>query len=80
MPAKPTRVEVASELAASVQSVSVSVGDAVAAGTTLVMLESMKMEIPVLAESDGEVVEVRVAAGDSVQDSDVLVVLEPRRA
>lgn len=77
MPAKPVRVEVASELAASVQSVSVAVGDRVEAGTTLVMLESMKMEIPVLAENPGEVLEVRVSAGDSVQDSDVLVVLSP---
>ncbi|MFP5284092.1 MAG: acetyl-CoA carboxylase biotin carboxyl carrier protein subunit, partial [Actinomycetes bacterium] len=39
------------------------------------ILESMKMEIPVLAEVDGRVAEVVVAAGDVVSDGDPLVVL-----
>ena len=78
--ARTTSLEIVSELVANVMGVEVAEGDRVEAGDTVVLLESMKMEIPVLAESDGEVVEVRVAAGDSVQDSDVLVVLEPRRA
>jgi acetyl-CoA carboxylase biotin carboxyl carrier protein len=47
----------------------------VAAGATLLVLESMKMEIPVLAEHGGTVTEVRVTEGDVVQEGDILVVL-----
>ena len=66
---------VCSELVATIAQVPISVGDDVEAGATLVLLESMKMEIPVLAEEAGRVAEVRVSVGDVVQDSDVLVVL-----
>jgi acetyl-CoA carboxylase biotin carboxyl carrier protein len=51
------------------------VGDAVAEGDTVVILESMKMEIPVLAESAGTVDSVAVAVGDDVQPGALLVVL-----
>jgi acetyl-CoA carboxylase biotin carboxyl carrier protein len=44
----------------------------------VVILESMKMEIPVLAEVAGSVVEVVVADGDVVNDGDPLVVIQPR--
>ncbi|HNM96971.1 MAG TPA: biotin/lipoyl-binding carrier protein [Marmoricola sp.] len=63
------------ELVASVFEVRVAVGDEVPEGGTVVLLESMKMEIPVLAERAGVVSEVRVAPGDVVQEGDVLVVL-----
>ena len=69
-------LEIASELVAGVLEVDVAVGDHVEAGDTVVLLESMKMEIPVLAERAGTVSEVRVAPGDVVQDGSVLVVLE----
>jgi len=62
-----------SELVANVMTVDVSVGDAVAAGDAVVLLESMKMEIPVLTEHAGVVSAVKVAPGDVVQDGDVLV-------
>jgi biotin carboxyl carrier protein len=68
--------EVASELVANVLSVDVEVGQQVREGDALVILESMKMEIPVLAPHDGVVAEVRTAAGDVVQDGDVMVVVE----
>ena len=68
--------EVASELVANVLSVDVEVGQQVREGDALVILESMKMEIPVLAPHDGVVAEVRTAAGDVVQDGDVMVVIE----
>ena len=67
--------EVASDLVANVAKVLVSVGDHVTAGDELALLESMKMEIPVLAEEDGTVTDVRVREGDVVQEGDVLVVL-----
>ena len=68
--------EVRAEMVANVWKVVVAQGDHVADGDTLVILESMKMEIPVLAESDGVVVELHVAEGDVVQEGDVLAVLE----
>jgi acetyl-CoA carboxylase biotin carboxyl carrier protein len=68
-------VEVRAEMVANVGEVVVTAGDAVGIGDTLVVLESMKMEIPVLAEAPGAVAEVRVAVGDVVQEGDVLVVL-----
>ncbi|WP_298324922.1 biotin/lipoyl-binding carrier protein [Haloactinopolyspora sp.] len=66
---------VSAEMVANVHSVEVSAGQRVDAGATLVVLESMKMEIPVLSEADGVVAEIRVAPGDVVQEGDVLVVL-----
>ncbi|TDC47319.1 biotin/lipoyl-binding carrier protein [Jiangella ureilytica] len=66
---------VAAEMVANVHSVAVSVGDQVDAGATLLILESMKMEIPVLCEDGGLVSEVKVGPGDVVQEGDVLVVL-----
>lgn len=53
-----------------------SVGDSVAEEDTLLVLESMKMEIPVEAPHAGSVSEIRVAAGDSVEEGDVLAVLD----
>lgn len=63
------------EMVANVLEVSVVVGDSVSVGETLLLLESMKMEIPVLAEFDGEVVDVGVMPGDVIQEGDPLVVL-----
>jgi biotin carboxyl carrier protein len=68
-------IEVRAEMVANVGEVVVAPGDAVSLGDTLVVLESMKMEIPVLAEGAGSVSEVRVAVGEVVQEGDVLVVL-----
>ncbi len=67
--------EILAEMVASVLSVSVEVGAQVEPGDTAMLLESMKMEIPVLVERAGTVAEVRVAPGDLIQEGDVLVVL-----
>ena len=69
----PRNVDVVAEMVANVIDVTVAVGDPVAAGDQVVLLESMKMEIPVLAEHPGTVSAVRVGAGDVVQEGDVLV-------
>jgi biotin carboxyl carrier protein len=66
------------EMVANVVSVDVEVGATVAVGDAVVLLESMKMEIPVLAEAGGVVTAVKVSAGDVVQEGDVL--LEVARA
>lgn len=66
---------VVAELVAAVLKVEVGVGDEVAADDPVVILESMKMEIPVLAEVQGQVSEVIVSDGDVVNDGDPLVVI-----
>jgi biotin carboxyl carrier protein len=67
--------EVRAEMVANVWKVVVAAGDTVSDGDTLVILESMKMEIPVLAETDGTVTELRVDEGDVVQEGDVIAVI-----
>ena len=74
--ARSQSLEIVSELVANVLSIEVAVGDTVEAGDTVVLLESMKMEIPMLAERAGTVSAIKVTAGDVVQDGDVLVVLD----
>ena len=66
---------VVAELVAAVLKVEVDVGDQVAADDPVVILESMKMEIPVLAEVPGQISEVIVSDGDVVNDGDPLVVI-----
>lgn len=68
--------EVLSDISANVWKVVVSVGDKVAEGDELMILESMKMEIPVIAEDGGNVRALHVAEGDSVQVGQLLVTLD----
>jgi acetyl-CoA carboxylase biotin carboxyl carrier protein len=68
--------DIEAHITGNVWKIEVSVGDEVEDGDTVVILESMKMEIPVEAEDDGTVKEIRCAEGDSVSEGDVLVVLE----
>lgn len=68
--------QIVAEMVAGVLSVAVAEGEVVPAGATVVLLESMKMEIPVLAETAGTVAEIKVAPGDVVQEGDILVVLD----
>ena len=65
------------ELVAGVMTVEVGVGDKVAADDMVVILESMKMEIPVLAEVAGVVSDILVSVGDVVNDGDPLVSITP---
>ena len=64
--------EVRAEMVANVWKVLVSEGDRVDDGDTLVILESMKMEIPVLAEGSGTLTKLLVAEGDVVQEDDLI--------
>ena len=68
--------DVEAHITGTVWKVEVSVGDQVDEGDTMVILESMKMEMPVEAEDPGTVKEIRCEEGQSVQEGDVLVVLE----
>ena len=65
--------EIVAEMVANVLTLAVAPGDRVVAGDTVVLLESMKMEIPVLVEAPGTVRAIKVAPGDVVQEGDVLV-------
>ena len=67
--------QVKSPLPGSVVKVCVNEGQDVKKGDTLLILESMKMENPILAEQDGKVAQVAVAAGQTVMQDDLLVVL-----
>ena len=71
-------LEVRADMVASVLTVYADPGATVEIGDTLLLLESMKMEIPVIAEHAGQVREVRVEPGFVVQEGDVLVTLESR--
>lgn len=68
--------EIRAEMVANVMTVSVAEGDNVRDGDSLVLLESMKMEIPVLTEGDGTVRTVAVRTGDVVQEGDLIAVVE----
>ena len=68
-------IEIVAEMVANVMTVYVAPGDVVAAGDTVVLLESMKMEIPVIAETGGTVSGIWVGSGDVVQEGDVLLAL-----
>jgi len=68
--------EVEAHITGTVWKIEVERGDEVSEGDTVVILESMKMEMPVEAEDAGKVAEIRCEEGQSVSEGDVLVVLE----
>jgi biotin carboxyl carrier protein len=69
-------VDVVAEIAANVWQVPVEVGQAVATGDTIAILESMKMEIPVESPVAGTVAELRVSPEDQVNEGDVIAVID----
>ena len=70
-------VEIRSVVTGTVYQIEVTSGDRVKSGDDLVILESMKMEIPIVAEADSSIVEVRCNEGDSVIEEQVLLIVEP---
>jgi acetyl-CoA carboxylase biotin carboxyl carrier protein len=67
---------VEAHITGTVWKIEVQVGDSVEEGDTIVILESMKMEMPVEAEDPGVVKEILCAEGQSVSEGETLVVLE----
>jgi acetyl-CoA carboxylase biotin carboxyl carrier protein len=67
--------DIEAHITGNVWKIEVAVGDTVEEGDTVVILESMKMEIPVETEDEGVVKEVLCQEGQSVSEGDVLVVL-----
>jgi acetyl-CoA carboxylase biotin carboxyl carrier protein len=70
------RIEVAAEVTGKVWKILAPVGTAIEAEDTVMVVESMKMEIPVISESAGTVVELKVAEGDAVEDGQVVAIVE----
>ena len=68
--------EIRAEMVANVWKVVAAEGSAVDDGDTLVILESMKMEIPVLAEGPGTLTKLAVSEGDVVQEGDLIATIE----
>jgi acetyl-CoA carboxylase biotin carboxyl carrier protein len=68
--------EVEAHITGTVWKIEVSVGDSVGEGDTVVILESMKMEMPVEAEDAGTVKEILCEEGQAVNEGDTLVILE----
>lgn len=67
--------DIEAHITGTVWKIEVKPGDKVAEGDTVVILESMKMEMPVEAEDDGVVKEIRCEEGQAVAEGDTLVVL-----
>jgi acetyl-CoA carboxylase biotin carboxyl carrier protein len=67
---------VEAHITGTVWKIEVEVGDTVEEGDTVVILESMKMEMPVEAEDDGTVAEIRCSEGQAVSEGETLVVLQ----
>jgi acetyl-CoA carboxylase biotin carboxyl carrier protein len=70
-------IEIEAEIAGNVWKVEKAAGDRVKEEDVLLILESMKMEIPVESPCSGTVGEVRVQEGDTVEEGTVLVLIEP---
>jgi acetyl-CoA carboxylase biotin carboxyl carrier protein len=70
-------IDVPAHITGTVWKIEKKMGDAVAAGDILLILESMKMEMPIEAPEAGKVAEVRCKEGQSVSEGEVLVVLQP---
>ncbi len=69
-------VEVCAHITGTVWKIEKQPGDSVSEGETVVILESMKMEMPVESPADGKVKEIRVKEGDPVDEGAVVAILE----
>ena len=70
------RVQVLSEVSGSIWKIEAAVGAQLGADDTILIIESMKMEIPVASPRAGRLVELRVAEGDAVKEGQVVAVIE----
>jgi acetyl-CoA carboxylase biotin carboxyl carrier protein len=68
--------DVEAPITGTIWKVECEVGQAVEEGDTVVIIESMKMELPIDAEDEGKVAEIRCKEGQAVNEGDTLVVLE----
>jgi acetyl-CoA carboxylase biotin carboxyl carrier protein len=71
-----TLIDVKTEITGNVWKIEATQGDTVTEGQVLVILESMKMEIPILSPEDGVLKELRIKEGDVTTEGDVVAVIE----
>lgn len=71
-----SRQEIKSEITGTVWKILTQPKQEVAEGDTLMILESMKMEIPVIVEDGGVVAEITVAEGEAIQEGQVVAIIE----
>ena len=70
------KIDITSEMTGSIWKIMKSIGDKVAEGDTVILIEAMKMEIPVIAPEDGVIAEILVQEGNMVADGDLVMRLE----
>jgi acetyl-CoA carboxylase biotin carboxyl carrier protein len=70
------KLQAKSEVSGSVWKIEVIVGQNVAQGDVVMLIESMKMEIPVVAESEGKIVSLLVAEGDAIAEGQAVAILD----
>jgi len=75
-PTTMARIEIKSEITGTVWQLKAKPGDTVGSGDVLIVIESMKMEIPVITEDPGTVVEIRVKEKDPVAEGQVVAVID----
>jgi biotin carboxyl carrier protein len=68
--------QIHAEMVSNVLKIVVTVGDQIGPGDTVVILESMKMEIPVVCESGGVITEIAVHEGEVIQEGDLIAVID----
>lgn len=68
--------QIQAEMVSNVCTIMVAVGDRIAPGDTVVILESMKMEIPVLCETGGVITEIAVVEGEVIQEGDLIAIID----
>lgn len=71
-----SKQELKSEVTGSIWKIETSVGQELGEGDTVLIIESMKMEIPLVAEEGGTLVEILVAEGDAIVEGQVLAIVE----
>jgi len=69
-------IEIEAQITGNVWKIEKQVGDTVAEEDVILIIESMKMEIPVEAPCSGRIAEIRTAEGESIEEGDILVVLD----
>ncbi|MGI8723688.1 MAG: biotin/lipoyl-binding carrier protein [Geodermatophilaceae bacterium] len=72
----PVAEQIQAEMVSNVWKIMVAVGDQVGPGDTVVILESMKMEIPVVCEAGGVITEIAVHEGEVIQEGDLIAVID----
>ncbi len=68
--------EIKAHITGTIWKIPVKEGEEIEEGDTLVIIESMKMEMPIEADDDGKVLEIKAKEGQAVNEGDVLMVVE----